>query len=87
MTVFEREKYFVVDLLNSRLRVCLKGKTGALESHDYSLDKGDAVHQELMEFVAAIVTGKAPSVKGDDGLRALQLANAITAHIAQPTDT
>jgi predicted dehydrogenase len=87
LTVFERDRYFVVDLLHNRLTVSRKRADGGMETSESTLEKGDAVHEELTEFVTSIIEGQPPSVKGDDGLKALEVADAITSYIARNTNT
>jgi predicted dehydrogenase len=77
MAVFEEERYFDLDLLTGKLIVATRGRENNVETTEFEAPKADSVARELLEFVEAI-SGKAkPCVTGEDGLRALALANLI----------
>ena len=82
ITIFERERYFSADLLNSRLTIARRGKDGAMETVEHEAGKTDSVKQELTEFIQSIRGGTGPRVSGEDGLNALMLAGLIDQHIA-----
>ncbi len=77
MTVFEEERYFDMDLLTGTLIVAAKGRENNVETKSYEAPKADSVARELMEFVESIRGKTKPCVTGEDGLRALALANLI----------
>jgi predicted dehydrogenase len=77
MAVFEKERYFDLDLLTGKLIVATKGGENSVETKSYEAPRADSVAQELTEFVAAIRGKTKPCVTGEDGLRALALANLI----------
>ncbi len=47
-----------------------------------AFDEGDALEREIAAFVAAVSTGTAPLVTGEDGLRALEVATMINRSMA-----
>jgi len=83
ITVFEKEKFFYIDLLNGRLTTCFKNKSGNIETIEFVADKMDAVNEELLDFITSMLQRKKPQIHGIDGLKALTIANQITKHIAE----
>lgn len=53
------------------------GETGTQVDEDITVEKKDAIFEELKSFLDSISTGKPPVVSGSDGLRALELAERI----------
>ena len=83
LTIFEKNRYFYVDLLNGKLTVCSKSPSGNLETTEFIAEKMDAVNTELTDFINTIRQGKRPNVHAEDGLKALILANEITRFVAE----
>lgn len=83
LTVFEKDRYLIIDLLNGKLTMTKKNKKGKIETTEYAAEKIDSVKLELMEFVDSIRGAKNPSIIGEDGLNALVLANQIKQYIAE----
>jgi predicted dehydrogenase len=83
ITVFEKDRYFLIDLLQGKLTICSRGDAGTCEIEELPEERGDAVRQELAEFVESIQSGGSPSVQGRDGLKALVVANQITRYIIE----
>jgi predicted dehydrogenase len=83
LTVFEKDRYLIIDLLNGKLTMTMKNKKGKIETTEYAAEKIDSVKLELMEFVDSIRGAKNPSIIGEDGLNALVLANQIKQYIAE----
>ena len=86
ITVFERDRYFFIDLLNNALTVCTRSASGAIETAEYFPERKDAVNEELLEFISSIREGSTPSVRGEDGLKALELAKRVTTYITEGND-
>ncbi len=84
MAVFEEGRYFDLDLLNGNLIVAAKCGENAMETVERGGLKADSVAVELREFVEAMNGNCTPCVGGNDGLRALKLANFIEKKIAKP---
>ncbi len=86
---FQRNAYINVDYMKPDVKVYkLKGNPkGVLDLAtmvDYSeprIDKVEPLKAELTAFVDCIIKGTEPLVTGNDGLRALQVAQAILADI------
>jgi predicted dehydrogenase len=86
MAVFEKDRYFDMDLMSGRLIVAAKSGENAMETVEQETPKADSVARELTEFVEAMNGKGKPSVSGEDGLKALKLANFIEKQIAaQPS--
>ena len=83
ITVFEKDRYLFMDLLNCSLTVCTKDQEKGIETKETFLSRTDAVESELAEFISAIRNGTLPTVSGEDGLKAVIVANDITDHIAK----
>lgn len=80
--VFEKDRYFYIDLLNGSLVSTIRNKSGKIETTEYTTEKVDSVKSELIEFIHSIKGEQNPTVRGEDGLRALTLANQIKQYIA-----
>ncbi len=84
MRIFQRDAYISIDFQNKKLGVHRKG-TGEMfpgvaniDSEEQTFDQGDALFTEIQSFVECITQKKRPVVSGEDGLRALDTALAIT---------
>ena len=82
LSVFEEDRHIYVDLLTGKSTCNIKNEDGSIETLEYVSKKMDAVLDELSEFICSIKGEKTPCVKGEDGLKALLLANRIKEHIA-----
>jgi predicted dehydrogenase len=82
LSVFENDRNVYIDLLNGRTVCNIKNADGRIETIEYVSENIDSVKDELLEFVSSIKGEKTPSVRGEDGLKALMLANRIKEHIA-----
>ena len=81
LSVFEKDRNVYIDLLNGKSVCNLKKESGKIETIEYISENIDSVMDELLEFISSIKGEKTPSVKGEDGLKALMLANRIKEHI------
>lgn len=80
--VFQQDQYLSIDFQSGEVN--LLTKTGEwvndelpLEAESFSLEKGDALMEEVSSFIQAVQSGSQPLVSGRDGLRALKLAEEI----------
>jgi predicted dehydrogenase len=88
LRLFQDDAYISVDLQQKILTVIRKGAgVGAdgvpqvvIDENTY--EQGDALKAEIEAFLAAIATGTAPPVTGEDGLLALRTAVSITQQVA-----
>ncbi|MCC6502959.1 MAG: Gfo/Idh/MocA family oxidoreductase [Deltaproteobacteria bacterium] len=53
------------------------GGLNAQVDEDIAVEKKDAILEELKSFLDSIMTGRPPAVSGEDGLRALELAERV----------
>jgi predicted dehydrogenase len=81
ISVFEKDRNVYIDLLNGKSMCNIKNGDGEIETVEYVSEKIDSVMDELLEFIFSIKGEKTPSVRGEDGLKALMLANRIKEHI------
>lgn len=65
------------DLLNGVGHVLEIGNSGPEESRTYSLANVDPLHEQIDYFIKAVQGSKRPAVTGLDGLRALEISEAI----------
>ncbi|MFT3905311.1 MAG: Gfo/Idh/MocA family oxidoreductase [Steroidobacteraceae bacterium] len=89
LRVFQDDTYLSIDLQQKILTVIRKDPAGAaagqlpVSINEQSFEQGDALRAEIEAFIAAI-RGEGPVVvSGEDGLRALQTAIAITRSVQQ----
>ncbi len=84
MRLFQHDSYIAIDFHNKQLDIYRKGDgeqhpgIPAIESERRTFDQGDALLSEIRSFVDAVRNGKPPVVSGEDGLRALEAALAIS---------
>ena len=83
LTVFEGNQIFFIDLLNRRVVYSAKEQNKDIDIEEYTVDPIDAVKYEISLFIQSILTGTAPIVRGEDGLRALTLADQVKQRIAE----
>lgn len=81
ISVFEKDRFIFVDLLNGRSVCNIKNGDGIIETTEFVSEKIDSVMDELSDFICSIKGEKTPCVRGEDGLKALMLANLIKEHI------
>jgi predicted dehydrogenase len=85
MRVFRDDAYLSIDLQQKILTVIRKrvppASEGQLPVHieEQSFDQGDALLAEIQSFIAAVRGERSALVSGEDGLRALRTALAISA--------
>jgi predicted dehydrogenase len=83
---FQKDAYLSLDYQNHQLEIYRKkmssdGTKVEIDREIRQMEKGNALQAELASFVEAIRTGKQPLVTGEDGLRALSLAEEISIQI------
>ena len=83
LTVFEGNQIFFIDLLNRRVVYSAKEQNKDIDTEEYTVDPIDAVKYEISLFIQSILTGTAPIVRGEDGLRALTLTDQVKQRIAE----
>jgi len=75
--IFQKDRYFNLDLLKGRMTTLTRDNKGTAQVEEYQAEQIDPVKDELREFVHAIQERRQPRVEGEHGLRALLLANLI----------
>lgn len=83
LTIFEKNQNIFIDLLNRKVIFSVKKNGEGIHTEEYSVDPIDAVKYEITAFIQSIIKGTSPIVKGEDGLRALALADQIKRYIAE----
>ncbi|HME42558.1 MAG TPA: Gfo/Idh/MocA family oxidoreductase [Syntrophorhabdales bacterium] len=75
--IFQKDRYFNLDLLKGRMTTLTRDTKGTSQVEEYEAEQIDPVKDELRDFVCAIQERRQPRVEGGHGLRALVLANLI----------
>ncbi|MCZ6645155.1 MAG: Gfo/Idh/MocA family oxidoreductase [SAR324 cluster bacterium] len=89
MRVFQPDSYLSIDFAKPFARIYQKIPPGRANSESmfteetHSPDKGDSLLAEVAAFVDAIRSGGPPVVSGDDGLRAMTVADQVMRDIYQ----
>lgn len=83
LAIFEKNRSLFVDLLNRKVILTEKNNGGGIVAEEHGVDQTDAVRHEVAGFIHSIVEGIAPAVTGEDGLKALILADHIKRYIAE----
>lgn len=79
--IFQKDRYLSIDLMKGKMLAAVKNGSEGLTIKDFQADHMDPVGEELREFVRSVRESKSPRVKGEDGLRALLVANDIKTEI------
>ena len=84
---FQRDAYISVDYADASARLFSRhtsdvgGGLPEISAEEKSPEKGDALMREVADFVDAVRSGRAPTVPGEDGLRAMETAGRIVEEI------
>lgn len=82
---FQSDAYISIDYDQQRAQVFHKPPPGAgwldLRSETIEIKEGDALADEIDSFLDCVTERKIPRVSGSDGLRALEIASAISAQL------
>jgi len=86
--VFEKDKYLSIDFGQGSVDLLTKtgewtGGIPPLNHESWSLEKGDALLTETQSFVDTVREAGRPVVSGEDGLKALKLAEQILENIRE----
>ena len=89
LRLFQDDAYVSVDL-HQKVRTLIRKDPGrttdgtpAVAIDETSYEASDALRDEIAAFLAAASSGSSPSVTGEEGLAALEVALAITAQVAR----
>jgi len=89
LRVFEDDAYLSIDL-QQKILTMIRKKPGPVDAgqlpvtiDEQSFEQGDALKAEIESFLNCILTGSAPVVSGEAGLRALETAMLITQQVQQ----
>lgn len=88
--VFQSDAYISIDYQKHRIGVCRKGEKGfpvpglpGIVLNEQQFEEGDSLMSEIRAFVQAVRNGTEPTVTGEDGKRALELALQISQQLAR----
>ncbi len=85
LTAYETDRVLHADFLAGKVTVATLTGSGPFETRETMSPKMDPVRDELAQFVRAIEGNGTPAVSGEDGVKALSLADRIAAHITTPS--
>jgi len=83
MRIFQPDVYIVLDYGNKKLKMYSKSGTAApgalpqISIAEHDVEERDALADQIESFLSCVDSRKAPLVSGEDGLRALELADRI----------
>jgi predicted dehydrogenase len=87
LRLFEDDAYLSIDL-HQKILTVIRKRDGAsppeglpVSIEEQNFEQGDALRAEIESFLASVREGRPPVVSGEDGLRALETATAITAQV------
>ena len=83
LTIYERDRYSAIDMMQGKLTCITRDEKEQTSTSEYTAASMDPVKDELLQFIGAIKGQGVPSVKGIDGLKALDVANRIRDLIAE----
>ena len=89
MRVFQQDSYLSIDFAKPFARIYTKNKCGQGRPEDmfteekHSPEKSDALLMEITAFLEAIGADHTPIVSGEDGLRAMHVAERVMRNISQ----
>jgi hypothetical protein len=79
--IFQQDRYLSIDLMNGKMLAAVKNGKEGLSIKEFEAERMDPVGEELNDFVGSVRELRRPRVEGAHGLRALIVANDITAEI------
>jgi predicted dehydrogenase len=75
--VFQPKSYISLDYFNQTIDISEKGENNTIKKTSVPVDKKEPLKEELRDFIDCMQYNKQPRISGEDGLKALQLANKI----------
>lgn len=75
--VFMQNSYVSLDYFNQTIDISEKGENNTITKTSVLIEKKEPLKEELKDFLDCIQYNRQPKVSGEDGLKALQLANMI----------
>jgi len=75
--VFRPKSYISLDYFNQTIDVSGKGPDNTIKKTSVPIKKKEPLKEELRDFLDCVAYNRKPKVSGEDGLKALQLANRI----------
>ncbi len=89
LRIFQPDAYVAIDYDQRSVRICRRipprapGELAEIVVREHDVGEGDPLRDEVQAFLTAVATRSAPMVGGREALRALQLAERITASLTQ----
>ena len=79
--IFEKDKYYSVDFMNSNIKRYNKrsrSKAGLFEYKEFNYKKADSLKQEINNFILSCIGKDKPLVDGEQGMNAVKTAMMIS---------
>ncbi|MBN1474029.1 MAG: Gfo/Idh/MocA family oxidoreductase [Syntrophaceae bacterium] len=75
--VFQPKSYISLDYFNQTIDISEKGPDNTIKKTSVPIERKEPLKEELRDFLDCVKYNKKPKVSGEDGLKALRLANRI----------
>jgi len=75
--IFQPKSYISLDYFEQTIDISEKGEGGTIKKTPVPIDKKEPLKEELRDFLDCMKYNRQPRVSGEDGLKALQLADLI----------
>ena len=75
--IFQKNSYISLDYFNQTIDISEKGENNTITKTSVLIEKQEPLKEELKDFLDCVQYNRQPKVSGEDGLKALQLANLI----------
>ena len=90
--VFQADSYFSIDYQDRHITILQRGGSGRsipeipdITLHEESFGQGDPLLEQINSFIQTVKKGGKPIVSGEDGRKALEVANLITQKLDHST--
>lgn len=83
--IFQGDSYLSLDYFNQTIDISQKGENNTIKKTSVPVEKKEPLKEELRDFLDCIKYNRQPRVRGEDGLKALQLANMICENLSKKT--
>ncbi|MCK4905412.1 Gfo/Idh/MocA family oxidoreductase [bacterium] len=84
--VFMQNSYVSLDYFNQTIDISEKAEGNTIKKISIPIEKKEPLKEELKDFLDCVQYNRQPKVSGEDGLKALQLANLICENLKSGCD-
>lgn len=83
--VFSADAYVSMDFIANTVDICRRDENNRIVTETLPAASIDSLLEQAREFLDCIQTGRTPTVRGEDGLRALRIAEEVSRQIVERT--